>query len=295
MDPKFECLADEEIIKTSQSKCLQDSYVTFSEEVQEESNLLQSAPVFEVELAYYFLRKIPTTVNDVDEELTKRRQSAPHIPQLMEELMKLGGDNIDLDKSAVADEVEFILEALLHTCNERLFMNETITLQNGITAILEKDLDTNAETVQKKLDEFGALKFSSYLESTGENQVPDNGLTPEAVLAFHFLKQVPAENDPDEVFSSLKQELTEGKLSMSNLTCRVNELNQIEGKEHKGTNQDVEALKIDVEFVLKVLELMQGKEFHEGNKSEKTSQKKVRQAIILLSPARINQRKVMDC
>jgi hypothetical protein len=85
------------------------------------------------------------------------------------------------------------------------------------------------------------------------------------VLAFHFLKQVPAENDPDELFSSLKQELTEGKLSMSNLTCRVNELKQIEGKEHKGTNQDVEALKIDVEFVLKVLEHLQGKEFHEGN------------------------------
>jgi hypothetical protein len=156
LDPKFKCLADEEIIKTSQSKCLQDSYVTFSKEVQEESNLLQSAPVFEVELAYYFLRKIPTTVNDVDEffssliqELTKGRQSSPHIPQLMEELMKLGGDNIDLDKGAVADEVEFILESLHHTCNERLFMNETITLQNGITAILEKDLDTNAERVKK--------------------------------------------------------------------------------------------------------------------------------------------------
>ncbi len=96
------------------------------------------------------MRKISTTANDVDnffsslkQELTEGSLSTPDIPQLMEELMKLEDCNIDLDKSAV----EFILEALLNTCNERLFKNKTVALKNQLVEILEKGLDADEHQV----------------------------------------------------------------------------------------------------------------------------------------------------
>jgi hypothetical protein len=208
--------------ETMEKECLEDNDVT----------LLDSVAISEVKLAYYLLKKIATTVNDVDEffsslkqELTEGKLSAHHIPQLMEELIKLEGCNIYLDKSTV----EFVLEALLNTCNERLFQNKTIALQNELIPILEKGLVGD------------------------EHQVYGNENIPDVVLAYHFLKQVPAGNDADEFFSSLKQELTEGKLSASNITSLINELNQIEGQGSKRINQDVEALKVDVDFVLQAL------------------------------------------
>jgi hypothetical protein len=234
-----------------------------SEGFNEKSNLLHSGAILEVIFAYYFLKKIPITVNDsyadadefyhsLQDHLLNIELSSSYLDLMIDELNEMEGHIVDwkkYDKNTFAAKVQFTLEALSNTCKERFSMQKSIQQQDELVEQLfchsSRSNNNNEYTAA-----FSIRSDETNLPADYKNSAP------EVQLAYYFLKKAAAAvnyADADEFYHSLQDHLLNIELSSSNLDLMMDELKGMEGYIVNWKINDLNTFAAKVQFTLEAL------------------------------------------